>query len=160
MEIAVYLDNDRNILGVNNTNDFAAEMQANEEGWTLIKNSNQAFSIDNMYEWTVRESDGLLVHKSTGLTPDEEAKSLLSELTKGQLKVQMTADQVQQAITAVTKQAIQDKLTSQTVITALTKQVTDLTAKLNKISGVDSAPEAPTDVTSTATNDGAVITAK
>jgi len=56
MEIAVYLDNDRNILGVNNTNDIAAEMQANEEGWTLIQNSNPAFSIDNMYEWTVRES--------------------------------------------------------------------------------------------------------
>lgn len=29
-----------------------------------------------------------------------------------------------------------------------------------KVSGVDSAPEAPTDVTSTATNDGAVITSK
>ena len=160
MEIAVYLDNDRNIINVNNTNNLAAEKQAIEKGWTLIQNSDPAFSIDEMYKWTVRESDGLLVHKSTGQTPDEEAKALLSELTKGQLKVQMTADQVQQAITSVTKQAIQDKLTSQMVITGLIKQVADLTTKLNKLSGVDSALEAPTDVTSTATNDGAVITAK
>ncbi len=72
MEIAVYLDGDRNIIGVNSTNDIAAEKQANEKGWTLIQNSDPTFSIDNMYEWTVRESDGLLVHKSTGMTPDEE----------------------------------------------------------------------------------------
>ena len=34
--------------------------------------SDPAFSIDKMYKWTVRESDGLLVHISTGMTPDEE----------------------------------------------------------------------------------------
>lgn len=160
MEIAVYLDDGRNIIGVNNTNNLAAEKQAIEKGWTLIQNSDPAFSIDEMYKWTVRESDGLLVHKSTGQTPDEEAKALLSELTKGQLKGQMTADQVQQVITSVTKQAIQDKLTSQMAITALTKQVADLTIKLNKATGAESTPETPTDVTSTATADGAVITAK
>ena len=72
MEIAVYLDDGRNIIGVNNTNNLAAEMQANEKGWTLIQNSDPAFSIDEMYKWTVRESDNKLVHKSTGMTPDEE----------------------------------------------------------------------------------------
>ncbi|WP_369833460.1 hypothetical protein AB8P52_05590 [Companilactobacillus pabuli] len=72
MEIAVYLDDDRNIIGVNNTNNLAAEMQANEKGWTLIQNSDPAFSIDEMYKWTVRESDNKLVHISTGMTPDEE----------------------------------------------------------------------------------------
>ena len=46
------------------------------------------------------------------------------------------------------------------VTTELTKQIADLTVKLNKTNGVDSAAKVPTDVTSTATNDGAVITAK
>ena len=72
MEIAVYLDDDRNIVNVNDTSDIAAEKQANEKGWKLIQNSDPTFSINEMYKWTVRESDGLLVHKSTGLTPDEE----------------------------------------------------------------------------------------
>ena len=72
MEIAVYLDDSRNIINVNDTNDIAAEKQAKEKGWTLIQNSDPAFSIDEMYKWTVRESDNKLVHKSTGMTPDEE----------------------------------------------------------------------------------------
>ena len=160
MEIAVYLDNDRNIICVNNTSNIAAEKQANEKGWTLIQNSDPAFSIDNMYEWTVRKSDDKLVHISTGLTPDEEAKASLAELTKGQLKGQQMDNQFQQAITVMTKQAVQDKLTSQMAITKLTKQVVDLTVKLDKANGVDPTPEAPADVTSTATNDGAVITAQ
>jgi chromosome condensin MukBEF ATPase and DNA-binding subunit MukB len=160
MEIAVYLDDGRNIIGVNNTNNLAAEMQASEKGWTLIQNSDPAFSIDNMYEWTVRESDGLLVHKSTGKTPDEETKASLVELTKDQLKGQLVDNQFQQAVTVMTKQAIKDKLTSQMAITELTKQVVDLTVKLDKANGVDSTPETPTDVTSTATTSGANITAK
>lgn len=130
-----------------------------KEGWTLV-DSDPTFSIDNRFLWTVRESDNTLVHISTGKTPDEENKDSIAELTKSQLKGQLMAEQVQQAITAVTKQAVQDKLTSQMAITELTKQVADLTAKLDKANGVDSAPETPTDVTSTATTDGAVITAK
>lgn len=160
MEIAVYLDDDRNIIGVNNTNNLAAEKQANEKGWTLIQNSDPAFSINTMYEWTVRKSDNKLVHISTGMTPDEETKASLSELTKGQLKGQQMDNQFQQAITVMTKQAVQDKLTSQMAITELTKQVVDLTVKLDKANGVDSTPETPTDVTSTATTSGANITAK
>lgn len=96
MEIAVYLDDDRNIIGVNNTNDFAAEKQANEEGWTLIQKSNPAFSINEMSNWTVRESDGLLVHKSTGLTPDEEktqADALLGKTVGTALVTANTANQ-------------------------------------------------------------------
>jgi len=160
MEIAVYLDDDKNIIGVNNTNDIAAEMQANEEGWTLIQNTNPAFSIDTMYEWTVRESDNKLVHKSTGKTPDEETKASLVELTKEQLKDSLTKDQLQNGLTTLSKQYIEDKANSRMVTTELTKQIADLTVKLNKTNGVDSAPKVPTDVTSTATNDGAVITAK
>lgn len=95
MEIAVYLDDGRNIIGVNNTNNLAAEMQANEKGWTLIQNSDPAFSIDEMYKWTVRESDNKLVHISTGMTPDEEktqADALLGKNVGEALAKVQTAD--------------------------------------------------------------------
>ncbi|GEO48362.1 hypothetical protein [Companilactobacillus kimchii] len=159
MKIAIQLDSDRNIIGIYSSPESGAERQSEIEGWTLV-DSDPAFSIDESSNWTVRESDNKLVHISTGLTPDEEAKALLVTLTKSQLKDQLMNDQIQQAVTSVTKQAIQDKLTSQMAITELTKKVADLTIKLDKANGVDPAPEAPTDVTSTATNDGAVITAK
>lgn len=95
MEIAVYLDNDRNIIGVNNTNNLAAEIQANEKGWTLIQNSDPAFSIDEMFKWTVRQSDNKLVHISTGMTPDEEktqADALLGKNVGEALAKAQTAD--------------------------------------------------------------------
>ena len=71
MKIAVQLDDDRNITGIYGSPESGAEKQSKIEGWTLV-DSNPAFSIDEMYKWTVRESDGLLVHISTGMTPDEE----------------------------------------------------------------------------------------
>lgn len=71
MKISIKLDADRNIIGVNNTNDSAAEAQSKIKGWSLIE-SNPAFSIENKELWTVRESDNALVHISTGFTPDEE----------------------------------------------------------------------------------------
>lgn len=71
MKISLELDDNRSIIGINNTNENAAEAQSKYDGWTLVE-SDPAFSIDNMYLWTVRESDGLLVHISTGMTPDEE----------------------------------------------------------------------------------------
>lgn len=160
MEIAVYLDDGRNIIGVNNTNNLAAEMQASEKGWTLIQNSDPAFSIDNMYEWTVRESDNKLVHISTGKTPDEETKASLVELTKDQLKDSLTKDQLQNGLTILSKQYIEDKANSRMVTAELTKQIAELTIKLDKVMGIDPTPKVPTDVTSTAATDGATITAK
>jgi len=129
MEIAVYLDDDRNIISVNNTNNLAAEKQANEKGWTLIQNSDPAFSIDEMFKWTVRESDNKLVHKSTGKTPDEENKDALAELTKQNLAGQLTDTQVQSAVTDLTKQNLQltqDCTDYKTAITALTQQIAEL----------------------------------
>lgn len=156
VKIAITLSDNGNVMDFI---DYPYSM--NQKGSNLIFVEKPiGFSIDNMYEWTVRESDNTLVHISTGLTPDEETKASLADLTKDQLKGQLMDNQVQQAITTMTKQAIQDKLTSQMSITELTKQVADLTVKLDKANGVDSAPETPTDVTSTATNDGATITAK
>lgn len=160
MEIAVYLDDDRNIIGVNNTNNLAAEIQANEKGWTLIQNSDPAFLITESYLWTVRASDNKLVHRSTGLTPDEETKTSLVELTKDQLKDSLTKDQLQTALTTLTKEYIEDKANSRMVTAELTKQIAELTIKLDKVMGIDPTPEAPADVTSTATKDGATIAAK
>lgn len=71
MKIAIKLDENRNIIGINATNDYAAEQQSKIDGWTLV-DSNPAFSIDESFKWTVRESDNKLVHISTGMTPDEE----------------------------------------------------------------------------------------
>jgi len=162
MKIAVQLDNDRNIINTNVTNEFGAELQVKlfkDKGWLLV-NADSSFSISNRNKWTIRESDNKLVHISRGLTPDEETKASLSDLTKSQLKGQLMDDQFQQAVTVMTKQAIQDKLAAQTAVTELTKQVADLTVKLDKANGVDSAPETPTDVTSTATTNGATVTAK
>lgn len=71
MKIAVQLDDDRNITGIYGSPESGAEKQSKIDGWILV-DSDPAFSIDKMYKWTVRESDGLLVHISTGMTPDEE----------------------------------------------------------------------------------------
>ena len=74
MKIAVQLDKDRNVVNTNVTNEFGAELQVKlfgDKGWTLV-DSNPAFSIDESFKWTVRESDNKLVHISTGMTPDEE----------------------------------------------------------------------------------------
>lgn len=160
MEIAVYLDDGRNIIGVNNTNNLAAEMQANEKGWTLIQNSDPAFSIDEMFKWTVRESDNKLVHISTDMTPDEETKESLTNLTKEQLNDSLTKAQLQMALTTLTKEYIEDKANSRMVTTELTRQIADLTIKLDKVMGIDPTPTAPSEVKSVATNDGAVISAQ
>lgn len=74
MKIAIKLDEDRNILNVNNTNEYGSELQVKlfgDKGWTLVDND-PAFSVAESYLWTVRESDNTLVHTSTGMTPDEE----------------------------------------------------------------------------------------
>lgn len=133
--------------------------ESNEEGWQVVDDDPE-FNYSNKFEWTVRESDNKLVHKSTGKTPDEEMKNTIKILTEGQLNGQLTDKQVQEAVTAMTKQAIQNQLTSQMAITELTKQVANLTIKLDAANGIDPTPEAPTDVASTATDDGATVTAK
>ncbi|AYE38678.1 hypothetical protein D1B17_08575 [Companilactobacillus zhachilii] len=162
MKIAVQLDDDRNIINANITNELGAELQVKlfaNQGWTLAE-SDPAFSSAESYLWSVRESDNKLVHISTGMTPDEETKASLSELTKEQLKDSLTKEQLQMGLTSLTKEYIEDKANSKMVTTELTKQIAELTIKLDKVMGIDPTPKVPTDVTSTATNDGAIITAK
>ncbi|HIY92344.1 MAG TPA: hypothetical protein H9820_05295 [Candidatus Companilactobacillus pullicola] len=159
MKIAIKLDENRNIIGINATNDYAAEQQSKIDGWTLV-DSNPAFSIDEMYKWTVRESDNALVHVKTGLTPDEETKKSLTNLTKEQLNDSLTKDQLQMALTALTKEYIEDKANSRMVTTELTNRIADLTIKLDKVMGIDPTPTTPSEVKSVATVDGAVISAQ
>lgn len=159
MKIAIQLNSDRSIAGFYGSPESGAERQSKLEGWTLV-DSDPAFSIDQKYLWTVRESDNKLVHVSTGKTPDEETKTSLVELTKDQLKDSLTKDQLQMALTTLTKEYIEDKANSRMVTTELTNRIAELTIKLDKVMGIDPTPETPTDVTSTATTDGAVITAQ
>ncbi|KAE9560130.1 hypothetical protein [Companilactobacillus bobalius] len=95
-------------MGVNNTSNIAAEMQATEKGWTLIQNSDLAFSIENMYEWTVRESDNKLVHKSTGKTPVEAKKPDGTIVSNDQLNGKGKDKSYQEGKTAMDNQAVQE----------------------------------------------------
>lgn len=159
MKIAIQLDSDRSIAGFYGSPESGAERQSKIEGWTLV-DSDPAFSIDNKFLWTVRESDNKLVHISTGLTPDEETKESLVELTKDQLKDSLTKDQLQMALTTLIKEYIEDKANSRMVTTEFTRQIADLTIKLDKVMGIDPTPTAPSEVKSVATVDGAVISAQ
>ena len=159
MKIAIQLNSDRSITGIYSSPESGAEQQSKIEGWTLV-DSDPAFLITESYLWTVRESDNKLVHVSTGLTPDEETKASLVELTKDQLKDSLTKDQLQTALTTLTKEYIEDKANSRMVTAELTKQIAELTIKLDKVMGIDPTPTAPLEVKSVATVDGAVISAQ
>lgn len=65
-----------------------------KKGWLLVE-SNPAFSIDEIFKWTVRQSDNKLVRISTGMTPDEEktqADALLGKNVGEALAKAQTAD--------------------------------------------------------------------
>lgn len=94
MKIAIKLDDDRKIDGINSTNDCAAEQQSKINGWILIQ-SDPAFLVSESYLWTVRETDNTLVHISTGMTPDEEkmqANALLGKNVGNALAAAQDAD--------------------------------------------------------------------
>lgn len=162
MKIAVQLDDNRNIVGTVTTNELGAELQVklfSNQGWVLV-DSDPTFSSAESYLWTIRESDNKLVHISTGMIPDEETKESLTNLTKQQLNDSLTKAQLQMALTTLTKEYIEDKANSNFVTNELTKQIAELTIKLDKVMGVDPTPQSPTDVKSVATVDGAVISAQ
>ena len=123
-QIAVLVENGM----VTDFSEKSLNKYALKEGWTLV-DSDPAFSTDQKYLWTVRESDTKLVHISTGKTPDEETKDSIAELTKLGLAGQLTDAQVQAAITSLTKQNLQltqDNVNFKTAITSLTQQIADL----------------------------------
>lgn len=104
MKIAVQLNSDRNIIDTYLSPEEGAKLQVQKysnQGWILV-DSDPAFSIDNKYSWTVRESDNKLVHISTGLTPDEETQKSSTELTNLVLAQGTDIEQIKQSITALT----------------------------------------------------------
>lgn len=115
MKIAVQLDNDRNILFVNDTSEEGAKSQVKkfgDKGWVLV-DSVPAFSIDQKYLWTVRESDGKLVHIATNLTPDEESQKSNTELTNLVIAQGTDIEQIKQSITELTNNQLKNN-TSET----------------------------------------------
>lgn len=125
MKISIKLDTNRNIIGINNTNDSAAETQSKIKGWLLIE-SDPAFSIENKELWTVRETDNTLVHISTGMTPDEEktqADALLGKNVGTALAAAQGADK--KADNAVAGLAQFGKLVAPLLATAQSSSNTD-----------------------------------
>lgn len=138
MKIAVQLNADRNIIGTVTTSEFGAELQVKlfkDKGWTLVE-SDPAFYVNEIYLWTVRESDNKLVYLSDNQTTEERNQNNITELTKGNLANQMTGVQLQTAVTALTKSNLQltldntqfkaDRESDHKVITDLTKEMMDL----------------------------------
>jgi len=138
-QIAVFLNTNNIVSGYADEN--SAQAQSKIEGWSLV-DSDPAFLSTESYLWTIRPDDNKLVYISDNKTSGERSQTTITELTKGHLNNEMAGVQLQ------------------TAVTELTKQVADLTVKLDKANGVDSAPETPTDVTSTATTNGATVTSK
>ncbi|HIY92863.1 MAG TPA: hypothetical protein H9820_08000 [Candidatus Companilactobacillus pullicola] len=125
MKIAIKLDENRNIVGINNTNDFAAEAQSKIKGWLLVE-SDPAFSVENKEFWTVRKSDNALVHISTGMTPDEEKShtdALLGKNVGEALAKAQTADT--KAENAVTSAAQLGKLIAPLLATQASSNTDD-----------------------------------
>lgn len=124
-QIAVYI---RNNMVTNVATEKSALLYASKKGWILAE-SDPTFSIENKFLWTVRESDTKLVHISTGMTPDEETKDAIAQLTKQNLTGQLTSTQIQSAVTALTKQNLQltqDNQNYKSAITALTQEIASL----------------------------------
>ena len=125
MKIAIKLDENRNIIGIYSSPESGAEQQSKIEGWTLV-DSDPAFSIENKELWTVRESDNVLVHISTGMTPDEEktqADALLGKNVGEALAKAQTADT--KAENAVASAAQLGKLIAPLLATQTTSNIDD-----------------------------------
>ncbi|APX72096.1 hypothetical protein M5C72_02820 [Companilactobacillus allii] len=137
-KVALMLDDNRNIT---NFAEYPYSLnQDTSKGWILVE-SDPAFNISDISNWTIRGSDNKLVHISSNQTPDEENQNAITELTKQGLNQVLTVGQIQSAVTEVTKQNLdlardniqlkQDKTDMQSAITELTKQVITLSTPVS-----------------------------
>lgn len=135
MKIAVKLDDNKNIVGINLTDEDTAERQAKEEGWTLVE-SDPIFSIENRFLWTVRSVDSKLVHISSNQTSEEEKNTVITNLTLQNLQ---QANEITELKKISTTQALQnlqnskDKDEQQKVITNQTVQILELQKNVSDI---------------------------
>lgn len=128
MKIAIQLDEKRNILDFNDTNDAIAEKKAKEIGWILAE-SNTAFLANESNLWTIREPDSMLVHVQTNQTPEEEKDAVITQLTLQNLSLVNDVADLKKLTTAQTLQSLQDakdKSEQNEVITGLTKEILEL----------------------------------
>jgi len=122
VKIAIQLNDDRTIIGY--ASETTAEQQAKYDGWILV-DSDPAFSVDDMYSWTVRELDNILVHSATNMTPAEESQQNFTALTMQNLATSKSVKEVQSGVTALTQAQLadaQDKADLKNGMTELTKQ--------------------------------------
>lgn len=110
MKIAVQLNSDRNIIDTYLSPEDGAKSQVKlfkDKGWVLV-DSDPDFSTDQKYLWTVRESDGKLVHIATNLTSDEESQKSNTELTNLVIAQGTDIEQIKQSITELTNNQLKN----------------------------------------------------
>lgn len=135
MKIAVQLDSNSNITNVNDTSENAAIEQSKVKNWILVDN-NSAFSVEQKSIWTVRESDGSLVHINTNQTPEEEKNAVITNLTLQNLQQANEITELKKISTAQALRSLQDaqdKEGLQKVITNQTMQILDLKKSITDI---------------------------
>lgn len=75
--------------------------QKSENGWVFVEEDLRILKED-IHLWTVRQSDNVLVHKSTGLTPEEESQKSATEMTNILMGNAKDIEDIKQSITALT----------------------------------------------------------
>lgn len=128
MKIAILLSSDGNIAKVNSTSDEGAQRQSYLDG-SIVVNANTSFRVEDKDNWTVRESDNVLVHKDTNQTPEEEKNAVITQLTLQNLQQANEINELKKISTSQTLQVLQDakdKEEQQKVITNQTVQILEL----------------------------------
>lgn len=131
--------------------------QDTNKGWILIEDD-PAFNLSDMTDWVIRPADNVLVHKSTNMTPSEEHNDVLTKLTLQNLQLTKIIEDLKTALTTSTKQNLSlmaDNADLKNTSDELQSAVTQLT---KEVIGIKAAQEpdttsADTD-TSTATENG------
>lgn len=113
----------------------SAQWQSSKDGWILV-DSDPAFNVIERYKWTVRSSDGKLVHVDTNQTSTEEKDSVITNLTLQNLQQANDITELKKISTAQALQSLQDaqdKEGLQKVITNQTMQILDLQKSITDI---------------------------
>lgn len=93
-KISIIIDKNNSISNILN---FAVN-----NGDYVVVEDNPSFKVSERFQWTIRQSDNVLVHKSTGLTPEEESQKSSTEITNVLMANAKDIDDIKQSITALT----------------------------------------------------------
>ncbi|WP_125711775.1 hypothetical protein [Companilactobacillus kedongensis] len=156
VKLAFKQDSDGNITDVA---EYPSSLYQNKsKGWIVVEDE-PAFSIDEKFLWTIRPSDNVLVHKSTNMTPGEEHNDVLTKLTLQNLQLTKIIEDLKTALTTSTKQNLSlmaDNADQKNTSDELQSAVTQLT---KEVIGIKAAQEpdttsADTDTSTTTDNGG------